>query len=65
MTNSAEKLKQHKRLLNASVRELERERSKLERQEKQLLAEIKKMAKASQLVLILPNLRVECSQNNG
>lgn len=49
-TDASEKLKQHKRTLSASVREVERERMKLERQEKQIIVDIKKMAKADQMV---------------
>ena len=42
----AEKMKEYKRNIQKSVRELDRERNSLERQEKKLMADIKKEAKA-------------------
>ncbi|GAB5587793.1 ESCRT-III subunit protein did4 [Umbelopsis nana] len=45
----AEMLRQHQRSLNKAQRELDRERIKLEQQEKKLIADIKKSAKANQM----------------
>lgn len=45
----AERLRQHQRALAKAQRELDRERTKLEQQEKKLVADIKKSAKAGQL----------------
>lgn len=45
----AEILKDAKRLINRSIRELQREQRGLEREEKQLIADIKKHAKAQQM----------------
>ncbi|KAG8803499.1 ESCRT-III subunit protein did4 [Serendipita sp. 400] len=49
----AERLRQHQRALAKAQRELDRERTKLEQQEKKLVADIKKSAKAGQMVLYL------------
>lgn len=46
----AERLRQHQRSLTKATRELDRERSKLEQSEKKLIADIKKSAKAGQMV---------------
>lgn len=46
----AEMLRQNQRALNKAMRELDRERSRLEVQEKKIIADIKKMAKMNQLV---------------
>ncbi|ORX56920.1 charged multivesicular body protein 2a [Hesseltinella vesiculosa] len=45
----AEMLRQHQRSINKAQRELDRERDRLERQEKKLIADIKKSAKANQM----------------
>eukprot|EP00217_Crustomastix_stigmatica_P004844 CAMPEP_0183795030 /NCGR_PEP_ID=MMETSP0803_2-20130417/4188_1 /TAXON_ID=195967 /ORGANISM="Crustomastix stigmata, Strain CCMP3273" /LENGTH=207 /DNA_ID=CAMNT_0026039439 /DNA_START=88 /DNA_END=708 /DNA_ORIENTATION=- len=45
----AEMLRENKRRLDKSIRELERERTQLQNQEKKLIAEIKKMAKQNQM----------------
>ncbi|ORX87845.1 SNF7 family protein [Basidiobolus meristosporus CBS 931.73] len=45
----AELLRQHQRALNKAQRELDRERGKMEQQEKKLIADIKKNAKAGQM----------------
>ncbi|KAI8835701.1 Snf7-domain-containing protein [Chytriomyces cf. hyalinus JEL632] len=45
----AQKLKEHQRSLNKAVRDLDRERTKLETQEKKLISDIKKSAKANQM----------------
>ncbi|XP_065887155.1 charged multivesicular body protein 2a-like [Dysidea avara] len=44
-----EVLKQNQRALNRVIRELDRERGKLETQEKKIIADIKKMAKTGQM----------------
>lgn len=46
----AERLRQHQRALAKAQRELDRERTKLEQQEKKLISDIKKSAKVGQLV---------------
>lgn len=46
----AERLRQHQRSLTKAQRELDRERTKLEQQEKKLVMDIKKSAKAGQMV---------------
>uniref|UniRef100_A0A3Q3EYS3 Charged multivesicular body protein 2A n=1 Tax=Labrus bergylta TaxID=56723 RepID=A0A3Q3EYS3_9LABR len=51
-----EMLKQNQRALNRAIRELDRERSKLEQQEKKIIADIKKMAKQGQM-LKLPQIQ--------
>ena len=48
----AERLRQHQRALAKAQRELDRERTKLEQQEKKLVADIKRSAKAGQLVSV-------------
>jgi len=45
----AERLRQHQRALAKAQRELDRERTKLEQQEKKLVADIRRSAKAGQL----------------
>ena len=45
-----EMLRENQRMITKSVRELDRERAKLEQQEKKLVADIKKSAKAGQMV---------------
>ena len=44
-----EMLKKNQRLLNRAMRDLDRERAKMEQQEKKIIADIKKMAKAGQM----------------
>mmetsp|Transcript_26317 Transcript_26317/g.77824 ORF Transcript_26317/g.77824 Transcript_26317/m.77824 type:complete len:104 (-) Transcript_26317:954-1265(-) len=44
-----EQLRENKRMINRAVRELDRERAALEREEKRLTIEIKKMAKEQQM----------------
>merc|ERR1711922_29974 len=44
-----ELLRQNQRALNKAMRELDRERAKMEQQEKKIIADIKKMAKAGQM----------------
>jgi charged multivesicular body protein 2A len=43
-------MRQNQRSLNKAIRELDRERQKLEQQEKKLIADIKKNARAGQTV---------------
>ncbi|KNE63433.1 hypothetical protein AMAG_08562 [Allomyces macrogynus ATCC 38327] len=45
----AEMLRQHQRALNRAVRDLDREKAKLEQQEKKLIMDIKKSARAGQM----------------
>ena len=52
----AERLRQHQRSLQKAQRELERERSKLEQQEKRTMADIKKNAKAGNMVRRNPSI---------
>lgn len=47
----AEQLRENKRMLDRSIRELERERMTVEGQVKKTMAEMKKLAKAGQDVL--------------
>ncbi len=46
----SELLRENKRMLDKSIREIERERQGLQAQEKKLIAEIKKSAKQGQMV---------------
>lgn len=46
----AERMRQHQRSLQKAQRELEREKAKLEQQEKKTMADIKKNAKAGNMV---------------
>ena len=48
--STAELLRENKRMLDKAIRELDRERSGLQQQEKKLIIEIKKMAKEGQMV---------------
>jgi len=43
-------LRQNQRALTKAMRELDRERQRMEQQEKKVIADIKKMAKAGQMV---------------
>ena len=70
----AERLRQHQRALTKAQRELDRERTKLEQSEKKLIADIKKSAKAGQLVRVVAYgvyarrgwvSAVECVQGHG
>ena len=47
---SSELLRENKRMLDKSIREIERERQGLQAQEKKLIVEIKKSAKQGQMV---------------
>lgn len=46
-------LRENQRMLNRAIRDLDRERSRMEQQEKKVIADIKKMAKAGQMVCYL------------
>jgi len=50
---SLELLRENKRMLDRSIREIERERQGLQAQEKKLITEIKKTAKEGQMVRTL------------
>ena len=58
----SEMLRQHQRALNKAIRDLDRERLGLEKQEKKLLEDIKKSAKMDQIV---KRLIKELGQNHG
>jgi hypothetical protein len=47
-----EMLRRNQRSLNKAIRDLDRERMKMEQQEKKIIADIKKMAKDNQMVKI-------------
>lgn len=48
-----ELLKKNQRALNKAMRDLDRERARMEQQEKKIIMDIKKMAKEGQMVKIL------------
>lgn len=54
---TTELLRENKRALDKSIREIERERQNLQNQEKKLIVEIKKTAKQGQMVGSKFNLR--------
>ena len=54
----AERLRENKRMIDRSIRELDRERLKMEGQEKKTVAEMKKLAKAGQKVTLAVDLFV-------
>lgn len=47
-----EEARMHKRTVDKAVRQIDRERTKLQNNEKKMLAEIKKLAKANQHVIL-------------
>ena len=49
----AQMLRENKRLLNRTMRDLDRERVKMEQQEKKIVVDIKKMAKDGQMVCVI------------
>ena len=49
----AEQLRENKRMIDRAIRDLDRERAKFEAQEKKTVAEMKKLAKAGQKVLLI------------
>ena len=48
-----EMLRRNQRSLNKAIRDLDRERMKMEQQEKKIIADIKKMAKDNQMLNIM------------
>lgn len=50
----AEMMREYKRNVDRSVREIEREKTKLQQQEKKVIADIKKAAKDGQMVQNIP-----------
>lgn len=51
-----EMLRRNQRSLNKAIRDLDRERMKMEQQEKKIIADIKKMAKDNQMVRIVTHV---------
>lgn len=49
----AEQLRDNKRMIDRAIRDLDRERMRLEQQEKKTMAEMKKMARLGQQVFCL------------
>ena len=62
----AEMLRQHQRSLQKAQREMDREKTKLDASEKKLIMDIKKAAKANQMVCYLTEFEfnAEFSQNS-
>ena len=60
-----EMLKQHQRALNRAMRDLDRERQKMEQQEKKIIADIKKMAKQGQMASFISSKCVHNCQNRN
>ena len=58
MLQFSELLRENKRMLDKSIREIERERQGLQAQEKKLIMEIKKSAKQGQMVCTLVRLNM-------
>lgn len=50
LTNVLELMKEYKRNIDKSIRDLERERTKMQQQEKKLIADMRRMAKQNQMV---------------
>ena len=57
-----EVLRENKRMINRAVRELDREKSGLEREEKRLMIEIKKAAKENQMASVKVMAKVRKSR---
>lgn len=58
-----EMLRKNQRALNKAMRDLDRERARMEQQEKKIIADIKKMAKEGQMVRpknIIPTWIQDC-----
>lgn len=53
-------LRQNQRALNKAMRDLDRERAKMEQQEKKVINDIKKMAKQGQMVNFYFNHSMSC-----
>jgi hypothetical protein len=60
-----EMLKKNQRALNKAMRDLDRERSQLEQQEKKVILDIKKMAKLGQMVTNFTKLYKKNKKNTG
>lgn len=61
-----EMLRQNQRALNKAMRDLDRERSKMEQQEKKVIADIKNMAKKGQMVRVTTSLlEFKCSYTSS
>lgn len=61
-----EMLRQNQRALNKAMRDLDRERSKMEQQEKKVIADIKNMAKKGQMVRVTMSLlEFKCSYTSS
>lgn len=56
----AEMLRQNQRALNKAMRDLDRERQKMEQQEKKIIADIQKMAKKGEMVCSLFTITCIC-----
>ena len=54
-----EMLRQNQRALNKAMRDLDREKNKMEQQEKKIINDIKKMAKQGQMVSSLYTLHIK------
>ena len=50
---ASEMLRENQRLLKRTIRDLDRERMNMEKQEKKIIADIKKMAKDGQMVCLI------------
>ena len=59
-----EMLRKNQRALNKAMRELDRERAKMEQQEKKIIADIKKMAKQGQMDAVKIMAKVRISKNS-
>ena len=51
-----EQMRENKRTITRAIRELDRERTNLQNQEKKLVLDIKKMAKEGQMVRLIPRV---------
>lgn len=60
-----EMLRQNQRALNKAMRDLDRERSKMEQQEKKVIADIKNMAKKGQMVSCGHNMLCKYMSSSG
>ena len=58
-----EMLRKNQRALNKAMRELDRERAKMEQQEKKIIADIKKMAKQGQMDAVRIMAKVKILSN--
>lgn len=56
-----ELLRKNQRALNKAMRDLDREKMKMEQQEKKIIADIKKLAKEGQMVLFCVWERFDCA----